>query len=863
MKKNLFLIFLLLSATVQSIAQDILLDRSNWTVTTSIKGAKDNVVKGINPEYIIDNDTTTSFLFVKPGREYEGITAPSNYSPSFIIDTKEEHVVDLFVYKHRANGNTSNRIRAYAISIYGNNANDDNFQPIKEDIVLNTSLDAERITLSQTVSYRYIKVVITDWYKSDGYTIQVAEFYIGKADDSVKDDDPIIVGNDDIFTPEGVKAEAERVAAWQQNNFSYNFSGNESGITVWTNATLYIGLSRWAEVSDNAAAHYEWLYTKGETMDWSMGEHLKNSYSYYHADEFCVGQTFLTLYDKYKEDKMLASTINRLDWVINNPPNPSMTSSNKRSWTWCDALFMAPPVYAQVAAVTQNDKYLQFMDAEFKKTYNHLFDSDEDLFFRDAAYFNQREANGEKVFWGRGNGWSFAGIVNVLRELPADSPYRSFYETLYRKMALRLLEIQNANGAWHASLLDPVSYPSPETSATGLITYAMVYGLNNGLLTEEEALLPVLKAWSRLCAAIQSNGKLGWVQPVGQDPKTITADMTATFGVGAFLLAASEIYKLVENPIDLVPEISLSAKTMSLNEGRCKKLNVYLFPCATGETVNWHSSNPAVASVSATGEICGLTEGQTTITATLSANPSVTAVCEVEVKSVQYLKDVFFDFGTATSQVSAGAVKVCKTTLFETNDSYGWLSDNISTLGDRYLAQPAGNVELRGFNVGKDPITFRALLENGAYSVTVTQGDADYPHEYMIVKANNIVKLENITALKGEYKINTFDVTVTNNTLDLEFSKVKQGDPNWAVNSVKIKQTSSAGTNEMFAPDYFKHPDTNITVYDLQGRTILNTTLGYHDYKTLLKNNIPANGLYIVLLQLEGHTKTVKIAIDK
>ena len=700
-------LFLLSSVTGLCFAQDVLFDRSDWTVTTSIEGARDNVVKGTDPEYIIDNDTTTSFLFVKPGKEHEGIKAPSDYIPFFIIDMKKEQEIDLFVYKHRANGNTNARIRAYAISIYGNNANDDNFQPIKEDIVLNTSLDAAKITIPQAVSYRYVKVVITNWYKPDGFTIQVAEFYTGQADDS--EEEPVIVENDDvIFTPEGVRTETERVITWQQNNFSYNTSGNESGITVWTNATLYIGLAQWADVSDNTAAHYAWLYTKGEEMNWRMGEHLKNSYSYYHADEFCVGQMFLKLYNRYEETKMITPTITRLNWVMNNPPNPSMASSNKQSWTWCDALFMAPPVYAQVAAVTQEEKYLQFMDAEFKKTYDHLFDSDEDLFFRDASYFNQREANGEKVFWGRGNGWSFAGTVNVLRELPADSPYRSFYETLYRKMALRLLELQNDNGAWHASLLDPVSYPSPETSASGLITYAMVYGLNNGLLTNEEALRPVLKAWSRLCSAIQSNGKLGWVQPVGQDPKTITANMTATFGVGAFLLAASEIYKLVEKPIDLVPEISLSAKKMSLNEGRCKELQVYFFPYVADKNISWKSSDPTIASVSADGEICGLAKGKVVITAALSGNPTVTAVCEVE-----------------------------------------------------------------------------------------------------------------------------------------------------------VKQTSVTGTNETLTPDYFKHPNTNITVYDLQGRIVLSTTLGNRDYKMLLKNNVPTSGFYIVRFQLEGQTKTVKEAIDK
>ncbi|MGQ7944309.1 hypothetical protein [Flavobacterium sp. WC2509] len=43
------------------------------------------------------------------------------------------------------------------------------------------------------------------------------------------------------------------------------------------------------------------------------------------------------------------------------------------------------------------------------------------------------------------------------------------------------------------------------------------------------------------------NGKLGLVQPVGADPQKVTEDMTAVYGVGAFLLAGTEMVKLVEN----------------------------------------------------------------------------------------------------------------------------------------------------------------------------------------------------------------------------------------------------------------------------------------------------------------------------
>jgi len=34
------------------------------------------------------------------------------------------------------------------------------------------------------------------------------------------------------------------------------------------------------------------------------------------------------------------------------------------------------------------------------------------------------------------------------------------------------------------------------------------------------------------------------VQPIGADPKSVTADMTEVYGVGAFLMAGCQMYKL-------------------------------------------------------------------------------------------------------------------------------------------------------------------------------------------------------------------------------------------------------------------------------------------------------------------------------
>ncbi len=306
-----------------------------------------------------------------------------------------------------------------------------------------------------------------------------------------------------------------------------------------------MGMFDWAELSgDNT--YYDWLRKIFNRQSWQVANRM------YHADDVCIAQTYIDFYNKEKNENMLKPTIARADWVLNNPSNGSMDldyskGSTIERWTWCDALFMAPGVYTRLYTLTGNRKYMYFADGEFRATYNHLYDKDEDLFYRDSRYIGQKEANGKKVFWGRGNGWVIGGLAEILKTLPAeDTEFRPFYLELYKEMSERLAGLQGKDGYWHASLLDPGSYPSPETSATGFIVYGLAYGINQGYLPADKYLPVVKKGWEALTRAVETDGKLGWVQPVGADPKKVTRDMTELYGTGAFLMAACEVYKLIK-----------------------------------------------------------------------------------------------------------------------------------------------------------------------------------------------------------------------------------------------------------------------------------------------------------------------------
>ena len=78
-------------------------------------------------------------------------------------------------------------------------------------------------------------------------------------------------------------------------------------------------------------------------------------------------------------------------------------------------------------------------------------------------------------------------------------------------------------------------------------------GANNGLLTEEKYKTAAIKGWNGMIRdALHPNGFLGYVQSTGKQPsdgQPVTYDKAPNFedyGLGAFLLAGSEIYRLAE-----------------------------------------------------------------------------------------------------------------------------------------------------------------------------------------------------------------------------------------------------------------------------------------------------------------------------
>ncbi len=311
----------------------------------------------------------------------------------------------------------------------------------------------------------------------------------------------------------------------------------------WLDGAFYTGL--WALYEKTEESRYA-----NELLALGQRSHWKTLNDVYHADRLTIAQVFADMYLHYKDPQMLGP----VQWVMDmhvdrkSPADVRFEGNPYKFewWTWCDALYMAPPAFARVYAATGERKYLDYLDKHWWITSDYLYDSTECLFYRDDRIFDLTTANGQKVFWSRGNGWVMGGLVRVLEHMPEDYPSRARFEDQYACMAKKIAAIQGKDGLWRSSLLDAEEYPVGESSGSAFFCYAFAWGINHGLLSRKEYLPVVEKAWKGLVNNVNDAGRLGYVQQVGYTPESIKEDDWQVYGTGAFLLAGCEILSMIE-----------------------------------------------------------------------------------------------------------------------------------------------------------------------------------------------------------------------------------------------------------------------------------------------------------------------------
>lgn len=335
---------------------------------------------------------------------------------------------------------------------------------------------------------------------------------------------------------------------WQAENKPEvrSFWDNAAYHTGNMEAYFLTGNEDYRKYSEAWAKHNEW---KGAKSD----DRSKWKYSYGESDEYVLFgdyqicfQTYADLYNIAPEEYKIKRAREVMEYQMSTPQIDY--------WWWSDGLYMVMPVMTKMYKITHNHLYLDKLYEYITYSDKIMFDKDENLYYRDAKYVypKHKSVNGKKDFWARGDGWVLAGLAKVLKDLPKDYKHYEFFAQKFQNMAKTVAAIQQPEGYWTRSMMDPAHAPGPETSGTAFFTYGFLWGINNGLLDEATYMPVVNKAWKYLSkTALQKNGAVGYVQPIGEKAipgQIVDAKSTANFGVGAFLLAACEYVRYLEAP---------------------------------------------------------------------------------------------------------------------------------------------------------------------------------------------------------------------------------------------------------------------------------------------------------------------------
>ena len=324
------------------------------------------------------------------------------------------------------------------------------------------------------------------------------------------------------------------------------FTNIERPSNIWTRAVYYEGLLALQSV-DPKDEYYRYALQWGEKHNWSLRGGAKTR----NADNQCCGQTLIDLYllDKRQHPEWIKDVKTSIDSI--------MLTSKVDDWNWIDAIQMAMPVFARLGKIFNDPTYYDRMYemysfAKHKHGGNGLYNAAEKLWWRDKDFVPPyKEPNGANCYWSRGNGWVVAALVRVMQQLPNTDPHYAEYLQDYKDMLAALLPLRREDGFWNVSLHDPSHFGGKELSGTALFVYGMAWGVNNNIVDKKTYAPVLLKAWNALIKdCLHPDGALGFVQGTGKEPKDgqpVAYDHFPDFedyGLGCFLLAGSEVYKM-------------------------------------------------------------------------------------------------------------------------------------------------------------------------------------------------------------------------------------------------------------------------------------------------------------------------------
>lgn len=329
---------------------------------------------------------------------------------------------------------------------------------------------------------------------------------------------------------------------WQAKNTPYvrAFWDHAAYYTGNMEAYRMTGRAAYYRYSDQWCRHNEWKGAKSDDRrNWKYQWYGEGQDFVLFGDWQICFQTYIDMYNLVPTDYKVARAKEVMAYECQMQDN--------KFWWWADALYMVMPVMTKMYRLTGDEMYLNKLYENFLWSDSLMWDSEAQLYYRDGKYIWPKvttACDGGKSFWARGDGWVLAGLAKVLADMPREYKNRDIFVQRFQQLAEGVARCQRPDGYWSRSMLCEADAPGPETSGTAFFCYGLEWGVNHGYLDKDKYAETIEKAWNYLyTVALQSDGSVGYVQPIGEKPdptKIVDAHSQAPFGTGAWLLAACE-----------------------------------------------------------------------------------------------------------------------------------------------------------------------------------------------------------------------------------------------------------------------------------------------------------------------------------
>jgi unsaturated rhamnogalacturonyl hydrolase len=212
---------------------------------------------------------------------------------------------------------------------------------------------------------------------------------------------------------------------------------------------------------------------------------------------------------------------------------------------WVDDLYMGLSFLTRMGEYSKEQKYFDDAAKQVINFHKYLFDESKGLMHH--CWYSDIKQPGV-AYWGRANGWAMVAQVDLLDRLPADHPLRDQLIKLLQKHIRGIAQYQGEEGLWHQLLDKSDSYL--ETSCTAMFTYTIARAVNNGYIDKRYGSI-ALHGWEGVVKKIRENGLVeGVCAGTGVSDDLVfyyqrPTPLNDLHGIGAIILAGTEIYKLV------------------------------------------------------------------------------------------------------------------------------------------------------------------------------------------------------------------------------------------------------------------------------------------------------------------------------